>query len=169
MQYVPPFALYALLGEITQSEDSVTLPLEAFHTMLRAIYGGEAFDAAWYRRTYPDVAAAIAEGAVPDELTHFVRFGFLENRRPRAYDVDARWYEDTYKDVALAIRSGMVSDARSHFNNDGFLEPRAPTPEAARTFAQFFEMTAHRSLALAAQAQASQGSAPARARKGLRG
>lgn len=151
MQYAPPFALYSLLGEFTQTEDSVTLPREAFYAMLRMIYTGEAFDAAWYRRTYPDVAAEIAEGRVPDELTHFVMFGFLENRRPRSYDVDSRWYEETYKDVAQAIRIGLVADARSHFNNDGYLEPRVPSAEAARAFAFFFDRIARNSLTSGAQ------------------
>lgn len=147
MQYVPPFHLLSFFGAVTRTDSGITLPLESFQMLLRAVFAGEAFDAAWYRRAYPDVAAAIASGDVPDEITHFVRFGYFENRHPRGFDVDIRWYEDTYKDVTLAIRSGVVPDARSHFNNAGYMELRAPTPEAERAFAHFFEMATRKSAA----------------------
>jgi len=139
MQFAPSLRLLACLGEIKRSETEITLPVEAFHGLLRAVYAGEAFDPAWYRATYPDVATAIAEGKVPDEITHFIHFGYLENRRPRAFDVDTRWYEATYHDVAAAIRSGEVTDARTHFNNAGYFEARAPHAAAARSFAHLLE------------------------------
>jgi hypothetical protein len=142
MQFAPSFRLLSCLGEIRRSGTEITLPLEAFRGLLRAVYAGEAFDAAWYRTTYPDVATAIAEGKVPDEITHFIHFGYLENRRPRAFDVDSSWYEKTYHDVAGAVRSGAVADARTHFNNAGYFEARAPDAATANAFARLLEAAA---------------------------
>lgn len=142
MQFAPSLRLLSCLGEIRRSGTDVTLPVEAFHGLLRAVYAGQAFDPAWYRATYPDVATAIAEGKVPDELTHFIHFGYLENRRPRAFDVDPLWYEQTYQDVADAIRAGAVADARSHFNHSGYFEARAPDPTTAQVFAHLLEAAA---------------------------
>jgi hypothetical protein len=144
MQYVPPLRLLAGLGDVERSETSVTLPLEAFQAVLRAAFAGSAFDPAWYRATYPDVATAIAEGIVPDEISHFVGYGYFEGRRPRSFDVDTRWYEDTYEDVAKAIRDGAISDARSHFNSNGYFEPRAPDAQSAAAYAAFLAVVASR-------------------------
>ncbi len=118
------------------------MPTEAFHALIRAAFAGAAFDAAWYRATYPDVERAIGQGQVPDELSHFAGFGYFENRKPRPFDVDAPWYEATYQDVGLAIRAGQVKDARSHFNTSGYFEPRAPNPQAAAAFADLLALAA---------------------------
>jgi hypothetical protein len=142
MQYVPPLRLLSQAGDVTRSDRQITLPLESFYAILRAAFAGPAFDADWYSATYPDVATAIGSGIVPDAITHFVRFGYFEGRRPRAFDVDVRWYEEAYEDVAGAIRSGAVSDARSHFNANGYFEPRAPTAEAASAFAPLLQTVA---------------------------
>jgi hypothetical protein len=142
MQFAPSLRLLSCLGEIKRIGTEITLPLEALYGLLRAIYVGEAFDPVWYRTTYLDVAIAIADGKVPDEITHFIHFGYLENRRPRAFDVDAAWYEKTYHDVAAAIRSGAVADARTHFNNAGYFEARAPDAATARAFAHLLEAAA---------------------------
>jgi hypothetical protein len=146
MQYVPPLRLLSDVGDVDRSDTRITLPLECFYAILRAAFAGPAFDADWYIATYPDVATAIAEGIVPDAVTHFVRYGYFEDRRPRSFDVDVRWYEDAYEDVAGAIRSGSISDARSHFNANGYFEPRAPTAEAASAFATLLMVAASRKL-----------------------
>ena len=148
MQYVPPLRILADPGTITRSNKQITMPLEAFCALLRAAFAGPAFDAAWYIATYPDVATAISEGIVPDAVTHFVCFGYFEDRRPRAFDVDVRWYEDAYEDVAGAIRSGSISDARSHFNTNGYFEARAPTAESASAFAPLLTIAAARSKSI---------------------
>ncbi|WP_419758866.1 hypothetical protein [Acidisoma sp.] len=145
MQYVPPLRILADAGSVERSDSRITLPLESFYAILRAAFEGPAFDPDWYLATYPDVATAIADGVVPDAVTHFVRFGYFENRRPRSFDIDVRWYEDAYQDVAGAIRSGSVSDARSHFNTNGYFEARAPTAEAASAFATLLMIAAARS------------------------
>ena len=147
MQYVPPLRLLSDAAHVDHSRQQMTLPLESFYALLRAAFAGPAFDAEWYIATYPDVATAIADGIVPDAVTHFVRFGYFEDRRPRSFDVDSRFYEDAYEDVAGAIRSGAISDARSHFNANGYFEPRAPTAEAASAFATLLMAAAARAAA----------------------
>jgi hypothetical protein len=144
MQYVPPLRILSHAGDVDRSETHITLPLESFLAILRAAFEGSAFDADWYIATYPDVATAIAEGIVPDAVTHFVRFGYFEGRRPRSFDVDQRWYEEAYEDVASAIRSGTISDARSHYNANGYFEARAPTADAASAFAALLMIAASR-------------------------
>jgi hypothetical protein len=146
MQYVPPLRVLSDAGAVDRSDKQITLPLESFYAILRAAFEGPAFDANWYIATYPDVATAIADGIVPDAVTHFVRFGYFENRRPRSFDVDPHWYEDAYEDVAGAIRSGAVSDARAHFNANGYFEPRAPTGEAASAYATLLIVAASRAM-----------------------
>jgi hypothetical protein len=147
MQYVPPLRLLSYVGEVDRSATTISLPLESFLALLRAAFAGPAFDADWYAATYPDVAIAIAAGIVPDALTHFVRFGYFEGRRPRAFDVDPTWYESAYEDVASAIRSGAVSDARAHFNVNGYFEARAPTSEAASAYATLLMIAVSRKAA----------------------
>jgi len=147
MQYVPPLRLLSDAGEVYRTETTISLPLESFFALVRAAFAGPAFDTEWYVATYPDVATAIAKGIVPDAVTHFVRFGYIEGRRPRSFDVDPRWYEVAYKDVASAIRSGAVSDAQSHFNANGYFEARAPTPEAASAFAALLMIVTSRAAA----------------------
>ncbi len=147
MQYVPPFRMLESVGEVACRENSLTLPLEAFYAILAAAFSGRAFDAVWYAATYPDVATAIADRIVTDEITHFVRFGYFEGRRPRPFDVDTGWYEETYQDVAQAIRSGAVSDARSHFDANGYFEARAPDPQSAAAFATILAIAAARMTA----------------------
>ena len=147
MQYVPPLRILTDAGSVNSANDKITLPLEAFYAILRAAFAGPAFDADWYIATYPDVATAIADGVVPDAVTHFVRFGYFENRRPRSFDVDVRWYEEAYQDVAGAIRTGAISDARSHFNANGYFEARAPNAEAASAYATLLMIAAARSEA----------------------
>jgi hypothetical protein len=160
MQYVPPLRVLSGAGEIERSETRIALPMEAFYALLRAAFSGASFDADWYISTYPDVATAISEGIVPDAVTHFVRFGYFEGRRPRSFDVNPRWYEDAYDDVAGAIRSGAISDARSHYNANGYFEPRAPDAESAAAFAPLMLLVTSRS------AQATQPSAAAAVAEG---
>lgn len=142
MQLVPSFRLLSCLGEIRRTETDITLPLGAFQALLRAAFREDAFDPAWYRAAYPDVAAAITAGRIVDEITHFIRAGYVENRRPCAFTVDAAWYEKAYQDVALAIRDGQVADAQTHFNTAGYDEARAPDGATARAFAPLLEAAA---------------------------
>ena len=60
------------------------------------IAASDLFDAEWYLRQYPDVAAANSDPAL-----HYALFGATERRNPGPR-FDARWYLDHYRDVALA-------------------------------------------------------------------
>lgn len=171
MVFVPSLRLMACLGEVKQTETEITLPLEAFRGLIQAAFRGDAFDGAWYRATYPDVAAAIDAGKVADAFSHFIRLGYLEHRRPRAFAVDRAWYEKTYQDVARAVRSGAVPDAETHFNSDGYFEPRAPDPATAQAFAPLFAAAALKQKSQAASvpvpsAAGSAADAPKRRRAG---
>ncbi len=136
--YFPPLKVVSRIPGTAVAEEVVTLPRIALEALLRHAFSGDGFDADYYRNTYQDVATAIADGVVPDEITHFVRYGYFEDRKPRNFDVDTRWYEDTYQDVSSAIRAGTVLDARTHFNRVGYFEPRAPTKDAAASYAAIF-------------------------------
>jgi hypothetical protein len=140
--YFPPIAVLSRIPGTEVCESTITIPRWVMEGFLRSIFSGEAFDAVWYRETHPDVATAIQDGTVADELTHFVRYGYYEGRRPRNFEVDSRWYEDTYVDVAQAIRAGGIPDAQKHFNDNGYGEPRAPTEAAAGTYGDILRAAA---------------------------
>lgn len=73
------------------------------------------FDAAYYLRTYPDVAAAGV-----DPQAHFNVAGWWERRNPNPY-FNTGYYLDTYTDVAAA---GI--NAFDHYRNQGVHENRRP-------------------------------------------
>ncbi|OCP18647.1 MULTISPECIES: glycosyltransferase [unclassified Ensifer] len=73
------------------------------------------FDESWYKRKYPDVAAA----DIP-ALTHYVRFGYKEGRSPGP-DFDAAWYLKQYPDI-------KNTDPLTHYLKFGKLEGRRPKP-----------------------------------------
>ncbi len=54
------------------------------------------FDAAWYRRRYPDIVAG-----GHDPLRHFIRNGLAEQRDPNPF-FDSAWYARHYPDAATA-------------------------------------------------------------------
>jgi hypothetical protein len=139
--YFPPLKVISRVPGTVISE-LITLPRAVVVALLRQVFSGDKFDPEWYRTTYPDIVVAIEQGAVADELTHFICFGYFEGRKPRNFDVDSRWYEDTYQDVSKAIRAGTISDARSHFNQTGYFEPRAPDSMTATAFADILAAAA---------------------------
>lgn len=72
------------------------------------------FDAAWYRQTYPDVAASKA-----DPLAHFMRQGWRENRHPGP-DFDTAFYRHTHADITRAGLNPLL-----HYVRHGKAERRA--------------------------------------------
>jgi SAM-dependent methyltransferase len=44
--------------------------------------GARGFDTAYYRATYPDVAAAVDRGEQPSEIVHYADYGWAEGRHP---------------------------------------------------------------------------------------
>lgn len=72
------------------------------------------FDPAWYRQTYPDVAASKA-----DPLAHYMRQGWRENRHPGP-DFDTAFYRHTHADITRAGLNPLL-----HYVRHGKAERRA--------------------------------------------
>jgi hypothetical protein len=126
MAYLPPYsALKAGIG-VSPGGDLVVMSREMFRMFVAALATAAAFDAAWYRREYPDVEAAIDQGDLEGELDHFATFGYEEGRMPARMVVEETWYRDAYPDVDAAIRDGVLASAEDHYNDIGHIEGRAP-------------------------------------------
>jgi glycosyltransferase involved in cell wall biosynthesis len=82
-----------------------------------AIAASALFDPAWYRADNPDVAAAGA-----DPLTHYIRAGAAEGRRPSPW-FDADWYLSRNADVASTGLNPLA-----HYVLSGAAEMRDPNP-----------------------------------------
>jgi len=86
------------------------------------------FDAAFYRASYPDIAAAAAAGHIPDLHRHFVETGYFEGRMGAAPPVDEAAYVAAYSDVAEAVAEGRIGSAAQHYLTSGAAEGRVPDP-----------------------------------------
>ncbi len=75
------------------------------------------FDGDWYRREYPDVAAASM-----DPVKHYFDNGSREGRNPNRY-FDTNWYASNNPDVAAAGLNPFL-----HYLLYGALEGREPAP-----------------------------------------
>lgn len=75
---------------------------EALDPRIEQIESSPLFDAAWYLRTYPDVAAAGERPAV-----HFLHHGFSEGRSPGP-DFDTAFYLARYRDVREAGMNPLI-------------------------------------------------------------
>lgn len=87
------------------------------------------FDEAFYRRQYPDLAAAEAAGTIAELHAHYLEFGFFEDRLPCFVEVDAAFYGREHPDVAAGILDRTVRSAQWHFEHFGFREGRLPRRE----------------------------------------
>ena len=133
---------YMQLGKgIAMSEDgrTVSMSRELFDLFIGTAALACAFDPVWYRVEYPDIGAEVANGAITDELEHFLESGYEEGRTPAYFDVDEEWYLTRFPDVADAIASGVVEDADEHYNEVGYGEGRAPSPEMLATVERWIE------------------------------
>ncbi len=89
------------------------------------------FNEAYYAACNPDVAAAVAGGAMRSGLEHFLQFGALEGR----YGIfDEAAYLSTYVDVGSAVQSGALPSGLWHFVNYGAAEQRAACPFFERSY-----------------------------------
>ncbi len=84
---------------------------------LRTIRGSHLFDASWYLREYPDVAAAGSEPAL-----HYLQLGGTEDRNPGPA-FDACWYCKQYPDVAASGVNPLL-----HYLQSGHAEGRQIRP-----------------------------------------
>ena len=77
------------------------------------------FDAKWYMRRYPDVAASRM-----DPLEHYLTMGWREARSPHPM-MDSAWYLKQYPDI---LEAGL--DPLQHYLDVGWRENRQPHPRA---------------------------------------
>jgi hypothetical protein len=113
------------LGE-TLGDESIELTSDKFLSLIRHFLIYIPCDEDWYRRTYPDVAEAIASGKIKSAKEHFSTDGYFEGRKPGPIEVDEAFYLKTYPDVAEGIEFGEIESAQSHFDEFGFAEGRLP-------------------------------------------
>ncbi len=85
------------------------------------------FDPAWYRRTYPEAARAIAEGSAHGALHHYLREGAAAGLDPLP-DFSERFYRAANDDVGAALAAGTLVSGYEHFLHHGVFEFRAPAP-----------------------------------------
>jgi hypothetical protein len=95
----------------------------ARHRTLRRLAASGLFDAQWYLREYPDVAAS---GLSPAE--HYLEEGYLRGYRPNPL-FDTRWYLERYEDVRRAGMNPLV-----HYLHYGCREGRDPGPSFQTRF-----------------------------------
>jgi hypothetical protein len=122
------FGAYLLKGHIRGESDAafVTLSRSLLLDLLRPCLLRVRFDAEYYRRSNPDLAAAEAAGQISSLHEHYLGHGYFENRLPCRVEVDATWYTGTYTDVGEAIIGGRVASPEWHFETFGFREGRLP-------------------------------------------
>lgn len=78
------------------------------------------FDAEYYLRANPDVAAGVLGGTIESAYAHYQHFGVYEGREPNGNIANnTGWYLDAYSDVKDAGISAI-----SHFNSYGYYEGR---------------------------------------------
>ena len=133
MRYVPPFNVVkqeclssAISGNIKSDSVRKLVPQESFIHGVKLLLRGIEVDDDWYVAVYPDIAEAIAAGAVKSAKAHFIEDGYFEGRLPFELDVDDEWYLKTYPDVAEGISRGDFSSAKDHFQHFGYKEGRLP-------------------------------------------
>lgn len=87
------------------------------------------FDEAFYLQTNPDVAAAVAAGAIPSGAVHFVNFGVKEGRIGKPGQLyDEATYLAENLDVAAAVSAGAFVSGFEHFALFGRQEGRTFSP-----------------------------------------
>ena len=81
------------------------------------------FDEHYYLETYPNVAAAVADGQFATGYDHYIEYGQYEGYSPSPY-WDESWYLQQNPDVAAAVRAGTISSGFMHYYLYGQYENR---------------------------------------------
>lgn len=81
------------------------------------------FDDHYYLATYPNVAAAVADGQFATGYDHYIQFGQFEGFNPNPYWNEA-WYLKENPDVAAAVKAGTISSGFMHYYLYGQYEGR---------------------------------------------
>lgn len=126
--YITPFksAMQELGVDATAIPDSIKLSRDNLQHLIKTLLRAICIDEEWYRNTYPDVDAAIKQGAYKSAKHHFVENGYFEGRRPGKVVVDQNWYRQAYPDIAEAIDFGEIESCQVHFEQYGEAEGRRP-------------------------------------------
>jgi len=131
MSHLIPFVVLQKTLNMVSAKGStkVQLTYEEFQTLVRTTIRATPVDEEWYRKTYPDVAEAIAAGLFRSAKQHFIENGYFEGRWPFKPKVDAQWYIATYPDVAEGLARGNILSAEEHFVHHGYAEGRLPSED----------------------------------------
>lgn len=88
------------------------------------------FDETLYLSRYPDIAAAVARGAVASGWTHYQAHGRTEGRSGSAFD--AAFYLRSYPVAQREIAQGVAGDPADHYKRIGSARGFIPMPLAER-------------------------------------
>ncbi|MEI6798761.1 MAG: hypothetical protein WCO04_06035 [Pseudomonadota bacterium] len=122
----PYFELVNFGKILTVSNDFVTLDRGYLTVLLRPQIEKIQFDEDYYRKRNPDIQDAELRGEITDLHSHYLNFGFFENRLPCLVEVDGFFYARAYPDVAVALLEGRTPSCQTHFETSGFAEGRLP-------------------------------------------
>lgn len=90
------------------------------------------FDEEFYLGTYPDVAAALRAGTLPDAWEHFARYGRDEGRQSFRFDED--FYGSSYPLARSEVAAGLAANLVEHYANFGRHRGYLPYFAAKRPF-----------------------------------
>jgi hypothetical protein len=126
--YVRPFksAMHEIGVDPMAISDIVLLNREKLEQLIKILLRAVTIDEDWYRKTYPDVDAAIKDGVYKSAKHHFVENGYFEGRRAGMTVVDEDWYRQAYPDIAEGIELGQFASCQEHFDQHGEAEGRLP-------------------------------------------
>lgn len=77
------------------------------------------FEASWYRRSYPFVAAAIKDGQYSNEYDYYESIGAALGHSPNPW-FDELWYLSTYPEVMRAVKRGEWASGFDHYKQVGY-------------------------------------------------
>ena len=125
-----------------EPQPAVTAPATQLQPAGRGGEGSEpgSFDEAWYLSQNPDVAAAVASGAVRSGYDHWLDCGKAEGRiAPPGYDegetFDEAFYLRAYPMAAREIAAGRAVDGLAHYRQRGRKRGYLPNAFAPRPVA----------------------------------
>ncbi len=81
------------------------------------------FDENYYLETYPNVAAAVADGEFATGYDHYIKYGQYEGYRPSPY-WDENYYLQENPDVAASVKAGATSSGFMNYYLYGQYENR---------------------------------------------
>ncbi len=116
--------------ERLERKSKVAIDARLLRALIQAAVEQQPFSDAFYRATYPDIAAAHKAGSVADLHEHYITTGFFEGRVGAPPQLDEAFYVTTYPDVARALEAGSVTSAAEHYVRSGVAEGRMPNAAA---------------------------------------